>query len=45
MEDNTDNTVLITEKEKDLHNLLGVVKNESRKKRIDLNAKKTEWLL
>ena len=36
-----DDTALIAENQKDLQNLLNVVKNESRKKGLDLNSKKT----
>ena len=40
-----DNTALIAENQKDLQNLLNVVKNESRKKGLDLNSKKTEVMV
>ena len=40
-----DDTVLIAENEKDLQNLLNVVKDESRKKGLDLNSKKTEVMV
>ena len=40
-----DVTLLIAENEKDLQNLLNIVKNESRKKSLDLNSKKTEVMI
>ena len=40
-----DDTALIAENQKDLQNLLNVVKNESRKKGLDLNSKKTEVMV
>ena len=40
-----DDTALIEENQKDLQNLLNVVKNESRKKGLDLNSKKAEVMV
>ena len=40
-----DEKALIAENQKDLQNLLNVVKNESRKKGLDLNSKKTEVMV
>ena len=40
-----DDTALIAENQKDLQNLLKVVKNESREKGLDLNSKKTEVMV
>ena len=40
-----EDTALIAENQKDLQNLLNVVKNESRKKGLHLNSKKTEVMV
>ena len=40
-----DDPVLITRNEKDLQNLLNVVKNGGRKKGLDLNNKKIELMV
>ena len=40
-----DDTALIAENQKELQNLLNVVKNKSRKKGLDLNSKKTEVIV
>ena len=40
-----DDTALIAENQKDLHNLIIVVKSGSRKMGLDMNSKKTEVMV